>query len=603
MKIALLLLTIVSSVWCAAAQDASDSYADIPQSRAADGGFILGDPNAGFKLIEFSDFLCPHCQAYEAEILRFIDGFVRAGNAAYEYRFFPVIDPQGSTFSAALVECADALAPGSFWLARDVMFELVADGGFKSQTAAEFSTATGLDAAQLETCAAGASQFQIDLAYGESLGVRGTPATFAQFGDSAPIAIAPPSGEHFAALANALRPASITPVSIADGNYAGLETFRREDGGFVLGSPDAPMTVVAFEDFLCPHCQTYVETVHSFIDAHVRSGAAQFEYRFYPVVDRQRSPRAARIAECAGHQDGGKFWDAHDLLFDLASNPAAEIDWASVIVAELELDDVVFQDCLSRSVQFLVDVALAQKTGVRGTPSIRARLQNGPVDLIYYNDQPIDRGAPPLAVLDALAQGDPSVTVGYQPPSLLNSRFFDDVSLVTGEPCDPPCWQNIAPGETSVSDAVDILESLGADPLQAGIEGILFGTNGVPCCQINSDDGETVSAILLQLAPKMLLGDVIARLGEPTFVTGLPFSETEHALVLIYPESGFFAYAFVAGADGQLEAISPIVTVMFTTPDDLKAAISNLPLDGWQGFQSYADYMDGEFDHLPGERD
>ena len=599
LKYAILLLTLLSSIMSAAAQD---RYADLPQSRTADGAFVLGDPAAAFKLIEFSDFLCPNCQRYEREILAFIDEYVRAGQARYEYRFFPVVDAELSAFSAALTECADALQPGSFWHARDVMFELVSSGGFTADTAAAFTAAMALDATQLEACAADAEQFRRDLAYGESLGVRGTPTTFAQYGDSAPIVIAPPSAAHFPALAHALRPASTEDVTISDGDYAGMVTFRRADGGFVLGDPDAPLTIVAFEDFLCPHCQDYVETAHSFIQSHVRAGTAQFEYRFYPVVDAAWSPHAAQIAECAGHQDLGKFWEAHDLLYELAKQRQINADSAALVAESLALDATAMDDCLGRSIQFLVDIAIAQAAQVRGTPAIRARRDNGAVDMLYFEGQPLDRGAPPLEVLDALAEGNPAVSVGYQPPSLLNPLYMDDVSLVTGEPCAPPCWRHITPGVTTVSEAAGILTALGADPMQAGIEGIIFGTDGEVCCQINSDDGETVSAILLQLAPKMLLGDLIAARGEPTFVTGLPFSQAEHALVLIYPEGGFFAYAFVPGAEGQLEAISPIVTVLYTMTDELLRAIEGLPLDGWQGYQRYADYMDGEYDYLPGER-
>ena len=117
---------------------------------------------------------------------------------------------------------------------------------------------------------------------------------------------------------NAIRPQSTEPALIEAGRYAGLKTFRRQDGGFVLGEPDAPVTIVAFEDFLCPHCQNYQPNLDSFIEDYVRTGGAQLEFRFYPLVNPQYSTAMAKTAECVAAQDLTRFWDAHDLLFEFA---------------------------------------------------------------------------------------------------------------------------------------------------------------------------------------------------------------------------------------------------------------------------------------------
>gem|GEM_PF-6126817 len=39
--------------------------------------------------------------------------------------------------------------------------------------------------------------------------------------------------------------------------FASLPQSRTEDGGFVVGKPEAPITIVEFVDYACPHCQTY----------------------------------------------------------------------------------------------------------------------------------------------------------------------------------------------------------------------------------------------------------------------------------------------------------------------------------------------------------
>lgn len=46
----------------------------------------------------------------------------------------------------------------------------------------------------------------------------------------------------------------------------------------------------------------------------------------------------------------------------------------------------------------------------------------------------------------------------YVPPQVEESNVLDR-SLVTGEPCSPPCWQGIVPGVSTVDDAIETLLS------------------------------------------------------------------------------------------------------------------------------------------------
>ena len=368
--------------WSQDNQENTDPYVDVPKSRTADGGFVLGDPESGVKLIEFSDFLCGSCQNYEPIIASFIRDYVMTGLAQFEYRIFPVIDPELSVRSASLVGCADKLRPGSFWRAHDQMFDLTSKQGFTAQSVVQFAESLDLDAEVLSECAASAKQHAQDTAYGLSLGVRGTPALFVQYDNNAPTRIALPLAEHFPAIVNAIRPASTDPVTIELGDYAGLSTYRHADGGFVLGDTEAPLTIVAFEDFLCPHCQTYTETIKRFIHEQVRTGKAQFEYRFYPLVNPQYSTSFAKTAECVAMQDLRLFWDAHDLLFEFAGTGNFS-DVPAKLASLLKLDADSLNACLERAMQFLVDTQLGQSAGVTGTPAIRARDSEGELQVIY----------------------------------------------------------------------------------------------------------------------------------------------------------------------------------------------------------------------------
>ncbi len=586
------LLTLVSAA-VVYSQPSFDPYADIAKSRAEDGAFVLGDPEAEVKLIEFSDFLCTSCQNYKPIVETFIKDYVETGQAQFEYRIYPVIDPVLSVRSASLVECADTLRPGQFWRAHDLMFELVSTRGYTDDSIAEFADELQLEAAALSDCAENAGQHAIDARFGLSLGASATPSLFVKYGDSAPIPIALALPEHHFAIVNAIRPNSTDPVQIKQGRYAGLETFRRADGGFVLGSPDAPITIVAFEDFLCPHCQNYQSTADTFVKEYVRTGAAQFEFRLYPLVNPQYSTVFAKTAECVAAQNLTRFWDAHDLLFEFARRGALD-DVTGRTADLLDLDEDALNGCLDRSIQFLVDTQLGQTAFVSGTPAVRARRNGGALELIYLGEQPIDRGAPTIFQLRSLMEGEGEITIGSPQASLINERFLEDTSLLTGEPCGPPCWQGIIPGLSTLADALDIVNALDGIIVMQQAEGAFqFGkADSPPCCQISADETQVVSAIILQFAPEMTIGEALEKLGEPLFFRGQPYTKSEAILWFYYPDQFTMIQVIVPGVEGNLDASSPLVAAYYLTKLDMSDALEAGTFTPWKGYVSYREFTE-----------
>ena len=49
---------------------------------------------------------------------------------------------------------------------------------------------------------------------------------------------------------------------------------RTEDGAFLLGNPDAPVTIILFSDFICPACLEYYPSIRAFMDVYVEPGYA-----------------------------------------------------------------------------------------------------------------------------------------------------------------------------------------------------------------------------------------------------------------------------------------------------------------------------------------
>lgn len=162
------------------------NYADIPQARLDDGGFVLGNPDAPITIVAFEDFLCSHCQDYEPTLSQFVKQFVEPGFAKFEYRAFPAVHPTYSPLTAKLAECANELEPGSFWEAHDLLFEIASSSNFTDSSPRTFADRIGLSYAQLLECTADANQVNADTQLGTSLGVTGTPTIMVRYGNSTP---------------------------------------------------------------------------------------------------------------------------------------------------------------------------------------------------------------------------------------------------------------------------------------------------------------------------------------------------------------------------------------------------------------------------------
>ena len=68
-------------------------------SKTAEGGFLMGNPNAKVKLVEFASMTCPHCAEFEETGVKpLIENYVKKGLVSYEFRNY-VRDPFDVTAS------------------------------------------------------------------------------------------------------------------------------------------------------------------------------------------------------------------------------------------------------------------------------------------------------------------------------------------------------------------------------------------------------------------------------------------------------------------------------------------------------------------------
>src|SRR4051794_30477591 len=134
----------------------------------------------------------------------------------------------------------------------------------------------------------------------------------------------------------------------------------------VIGDANAPVTMVEYGDYQCPHCQAaqpHVELVLQQFGPDLR-----FAYRHFPISTMHPMAKpAAETAEFAGAH--GRFWEMHRGLFANGSQLSGPTLLA--LASQLGLDPVELRDALedgTYAAKVDADFAGGVRSGVNGTP-------------------------------------------------------------------------------------------------------------------------------------------------------------------------------------------------------------------------------------------
>jgi len=151
--------------------------------------------------------------------------------------------------------------------------------------------------------------------------------------------------------------------------------------GLSLGEADAPVTIDVFEDFQCPSCQYYTESIQPLIIQNLAApGKVRYVFHQYPFIDGAgarnggESDQAANASMCANEQ--GRFWDMQAILY---------VNWngenqgnlsnrrLQAMAESIGLDMGSFNDCFrvnKYESDIQADFDLGNEMGVSGTPSV-----------------------------------------------------------------------------------------------------------------------------------------------------------------------------------------------------------------------------------------
>jgi protein-disulfide isomerase len=157
------------------------------------------------------------------------------------------------------------------------------------------------------------------------------------------------------------------------------------------GDPEAPVTIVEYSDYNCPHCRDFtLENAAAVDDELLATGQAKYVVPPYALW--QESVPVVEAAVCATEQGG--FWDFHHLVFanqarfSTLQPPSRAMlnEWAQ----ESGIDVATFDACLEEGRENTVlEVTQQAKSqlGVNGTPTF---FVNGQKVQLLTTEAPID---------------------------------------------------------------------------------------------------------------------------------------------------------------------------------------------------------------------
>lgn len=158
--------------------------------------------------------------------------------------------------------------------------------------------------------------------------------------------------------------------------YAGIPVSETVEGFPILGNPDAPVELIEYSSFDCPHCAEFHETVTPALVDRVRAGELSFTYvPLHGTGGIANGEGAARAALCAGEQ--GQFWPMHSALFtwqSLYANQAFSGNRLATGASNLGLDrgewDSCFNSAETTGIITAASTKVASNSAFTGTPFV-----------------------------------------------------------------------------------------------------------------------------------------------------------------------------------------------------------------------------------------
>lgn len=150
----------------------------------------------------------------------------------------------------------------------------------------------------------------------------------------------------------------------------------------VLGPAAAPITLIEYGSYDCPHCRAANERITEVREQF--GDRLRYVFRHRPVTGSELARRAADLVELA--EDPESFWDAHVELMTRSSTLTEDDLRAVAVRLKVTLEDDAAETRAKARVD--ADIASARASGVQFTPTffINSRRYDGPWDTGSFSD-------------------------------------------------------------------------------------------------------------------------------------------------------------------------------------------------------------------------
>ncbi len=158
--------------------------------------------------------------------------------------------------------------------------------------------------------------------------------------------------------------------------FAGTASAQNVDAAMalsdrVLGDPNAPVEIVAYESLTCPHCAAFhAETYDALKERYIDTGKARFVFRDFPLDG--TALRASMLARCTAPE---QYFGMLEILFRSQQNWARSHDAVgalSQIGRMAGVNDEAFDSCMANEELLDGIVQMRQEgtnAGVNSTPT------------------------------------------------------------------------------------------------------------------------------------------------------------------------------------------------------------------------------------------
>jgi protein-disulfide isomerase len=306
------------------------------------------------------------------------------------------LDFHPNAMPAALAAyCSGQQDPKWFWEMHDWIFANQEGWSGAEDAAKQFrdqALEVGADATKYDACVSAAettAAIQADMQAGAQMGVSGTPAFFINdwfLNGALPI-------EEFKAkiekAQQGLHPAPTAtplPEGVAEWDADPARPGLTYDGSPTQGSVDAPVVLLAFEDFKCADCAKHATEVETaLVTKYVGTGQVRLMWKNLATD----APKAALAGLCAADQ--GKFPEFRAALFQKPDSWTDGDDAAMLSFAKgIGLDEAKFSQCLKDAAgQAQIDSnrSVAEQLGVPSLPAFLFidKKAGGAVDALLGN--------------------------------------------------------------------------------------------------------------------------------------------------------------------------------------------------------------------------